>query len=124
MQDESTESCCEKELRDMQRWDLLHRYSMKTPRDYVQLDGFLNVTPGDDPKAPDSDGDCIYRLDASDLRNAEPHVRVQILNGTNGPDALRVLRKIVEWLACFQEPEIRIFADQGLAVAFKRCDAG
>ena len=95
--------------------ELLTRYASKQPYKYCQLYGFFGCSDEDvlgDVKRPiarkygptavspvDQDGDVLVRGWTWELRSGYVPVRVQILDGTNTDDAVRLLRKLADWLA-------------------------
>ena len=95
---------------------LLRKYAEphRTPQDFVQLDGFYF----DDGQADyvfqlDSDNDCIFAGQTTEIRASGPElaVRVLILDGTPPAIAVRLLRKLADWYE--RQPEIGQRDDQG-----------
>jgi hypothetical protein len=63
-----------------------------------QFDAFVGVEPGDYVVTPDEDGDCLFGgMDTYEFRLSDV-VRVQIPELTEPRDAVRVLRKIADWI--------------------------
>jgi len=95
--------------------ELLTHYASKQPYKYCQLYGFFGCSDEDvlgDVKRPvpkkygptavspvDRDGDVLVRGWTWELRSGYVPVRVQVLDGTNTDDAVRLLRKLADWLA-------------------------
>jgi len=76
---------------------LLLEASCKEPHVYYQFDGFLNSQP-DCVFSPDKDGDAIFSGVTPELRSGAIAVRVQILAGTKKKHALRILKKMTQWM--------------------------
>ena len=94
---------------------LITPYTGEQTYKYCQLYGFLGCSSEDAPadaKRPahredgqtalspvDKDGDVLVRGWTWELRNGYVPIRVQVLDGTDTDDAVRLLRKLADWLA-------------------------
>jgi hypothetical protein len=77
--------------------ELLSHYAKKEPRAFRQFDGFLDCW-GDDVMHADDDGDALMGRATWELMNTEVGIRVLVPIGTTSADALRLLRKIINWI--------------------------
>jgi hypothetical protein len=74
------------------------RENVKPLRDFIQLDGWANVAPGDPIMVPDPDGDVVF----CGGRTREPQrsattVRIYIAASAERDDVLRIIRKQLAW---------------------------
>jgi hypothetical protein len=80
---------------------LLKNYAEKDLHRFTQFDGWRDRSPYDSVMRPDEDGDVLCRGSTMELRNSpeELAVRVFVHEGTSHGDALRLLKKILGWMA-------------------------
>ena len=86
-----------------ERRDLIGRAAEKPVRTFWQIDGWADTPPVPGVRdcrtpTPDPDGDVVMGSEVRELRNTTFPVRVQIHEGANRGDVLRLLQKAVEWL--------------------------
>lgn len=74
---------------------LLDHYEQREPLAFLKLDGFVECPAGDPVVEPDEDGDCLFKSWTWELRSGIP-VRLQVLDGTDKRDVVRVLRKMID----------------------------
>ena len=74
--------------------ELLAHYASKAPRFFHQWDAI----PHGGESITDLDGDDLWMTDTWELRSAVLPVRIQILEGTEKADAIRVLEKMLSWV--------------------------
>lgn len=79
------------------RGDLLEHYAYKTPRAFVQYDGFAH-TEEEITMRPDKDGDSLHSGLTYELMTGIPDVRVLITPRTPPGDVMRLLKKIRKWI--------------------------
>ncbi len=77
--------------------ECLARYAAKRPKHFLQLDCFHMEDDGDDVMRPDTDGDAMFAGHTTELMNGAD-VRVLIPEGADVVSALRMLRKLADWL--------------------------
>jgi len=77
---------------------LLEHYAFKDVLHFTQYDGWIDYPPGDCVMTPDEEGDVVMSTSAWELRSGVP-VRVHILDGTETKDAIRILQKMILWMA-------------------------
>jgi len=75
---------------------LLHKQP-KPLRDFLQIDGWANIEPGDDIMDPDVDGDVILSGKRRDPQSSGTTVRILIADGADRDDVVRILRKQLAW---------------------------
>lgn len=83
-------------IRD-QKTMLLKHYSEREPTGFLQFDGFADAPEGDDIIHPDDDKDWIGGGSTYELMHGA-NVRVLIRLGTKHGEALRLLKKITDWI--------------------------
>jgi hypothetical protein len=72
--------------------------SQKKPlRDFVQIDGWANMEPGDDIMVPDDDGDVLTSSRQWEPQNSGSTVRIYIDATAKRDDVLRIIRKQLAW---------------------------
>jgi hypothetical protein len=74
--------------------ELLAKYAQRQALLFHQFDGFLDSA---DDFSDQGDGDSIFSRSTYELRKGID-VRIQILDGTTKEDAVRILRKMVDWI--------------------------
>jgi len=74
---------------------LLSKYATKEPKAFHQLDARMNMQG--EAMAGDSDGDAICSLDTTELMDGTD-VRVLIPATTSQKDAIRLLKKMIQWM--------------------------
>jgi hypothetical protein len=67
-------------------------------RDFIQVDGWANVEPGDPIMVPDTDGDVLMRGYVREPQRSGTTVRILVAADAERGDVLRVIRKQLEWL--------------------------
>jgi hypothetical protein len=83
--------------------ELLAKYAegSRVVRGFLQLDGW-RIAPGDEDHImqPDADGDACFSRSTYELRASPGNlvVRVQIHEGAQKEETLRLLRKLTDWL--------------------------
>jgi hypothetical protein len=92
------EAVQENKVKAKLRKKLLAEAGKKEPILFYQIDGYVNVPPGDCIMNPDGDGDVLTGDSTWELRRNENEVRVLIHEGTKPEDVLRLLKKIRKWL--------------------------
>jgi hypothetical protein len=78
--------------------ELLDHYATHEPVLFGQLDGFFVPGSADDVLRPDADGDSLTAGHTHELMTGIYAVRVLITAGTTQRDAVRLLRKIADWV--------------------------
>jgi len=84
----------------MKKFDKKHelkRISTKPVQTFIQYDCFINLDHEDDVMRRDDDGDSLWKSVTQEFRNSDC-LRVQLLPNTKKEDAIRGLRKIIEWI--------------------------
>ena len=75
-----------------------HYAEVEKPTEYIQIDGWSKVEPGDPHIHPDEDGDCIIRGTSFELWRGGYTVRVHIRKGGSSAEAIKVLTKMIKSL--------------------------
>jgi hypothetical protein len=86
----------------LEEW-IANRRSWPTPmRDFIQFDGWANHGPPNDHSdvafRTDDDGDVCLAGKRRDPQRSGTTIRIQIADGADPADVLRVLRKLVDWI--------------------------
>ncbi len=75
---------------------LLAHYAEREAFCFHQFDVFLGAEP-DDVVLTDDDGDAMFRTGSWELCSGVP-VRLHVLDGTSKADAVRAVRKVLNWI--------------------------
>jgi hypothetical protein len=70
----------------------------KPLREFIQVDGWANYPPGDSVMVPDGDGDVLMGGRTREPQRSGTTVRIHIAADAQLDDALRIIRKQIEWL--------------------------
>jgi hypothetical protein len=81
---------------------LEHYARLDAPNRFVQLDGFAAREP-DCVMRPDADGDCLFSGRTEELFGGGWDVRVLMSEGVTPEAAVRLLRKLADWVE--RDPE-------------------
>ena len=76
---------------------LLEHYATGDIRQYYQLDGCINDFGYDSITPSDEEGDCLTGTYSYELRRTDIPVRIHVLKDTPRKDAVRILKKMVDW---------------------------
>ena len=77
--------------------DKLLHYTERDAKEFFQFDAFTAIGDGDDIIRPDDDGDCLCSGTTTELMFGAD-VRVLVAPDTSKIEAIRVLKKIKEWI--------------------------
>ena len=91
---------CRAEIGDPDKVALLEHYAARSINLFDQCDGILH---GADSVSDAGDDDALFGTLTWDVHGAAD-VRIQIRAGTSKQDALRLLRKMVKWIATSYSP--------------------
>jgi hypothetical protein len=69
----------------------------KPLRDFIQIDGWANIEPGDPIMVPDDDGDVLMSGRTREPQSSGTTVRIYIADGADRDDVLRIIRKQLDW---------------------------
>jgi hypothetical protein len=78
-------------------------------RDFIQVDGWANMKPGDSMMVPDSDGDVVMSGRTREPQRSGTTVRILVAADAEHADVLRVIRKQLDWME--SDPLVGISAD-------------
>ncbi len=93
----SPKSAYEEGRLDLAKELLLEHYAEKPVTRFLQFDGFANVL-GDDVMHPDEHGDAQTASTTHELMSGVATVRVLIRDDASKEDAVRLLKKLAEWV--------------------------
>lgn len=83
---------------DNEKQKLLAKYAKRNVNIFYQVDFWTGVEPGDCIMVPDREGDCLTAIKPSRELMDGSVVRVLIRQNTSQADAVRGLKKILQWV--------------------------
>ena len=79
-------------MKILEKAERIAHYMSRAPKEFIQLDAFINDTQGDE------NGDNMFKGRTAELMSGAPAVRILITEGTERADVLRVLGKMRRWI--------------------------